>query len=169
MYVDQGHISEQVTTSVETLCAAGCNGIIICNSSSAEMTSVINTCNQYEVYVAQFFRVINEDANPDEYALACSSPYYVGSVHEDEVANGNKLIEILTGKGCRKIAVEGWEAGDATFLLRYQGYQEGVAAWNAANPDDQAELLEPQYAAPPPTPAERRLKPLYRPTLISTR
>ena len=30
-YVDQGHVSEKVTASVETLAAAGCQGIIICN------------------------------------------------------------------------------------------------------------------------------------------
>jgi hypothetical protein len=28
------------------------------------------------MYVAQFFRVINPDDNPPEYALAQSSPYY---------------------------------------------------------------------------------------------
>ncbi len=32
-YVDQGHVSEKVTASVEQLAAAGCQGIIICNSS----------------------------------------------------------------------------------------------------------------------------------------
>lgn len=145
MYVDQGHISEQVTASVESLAAAGCNGIIICNSSSAEMSSVINTCNEYKVYVSQFFRVINKDSNPDEYALACKSPYYVGAVHEDEVSNGQNLVKILCDKGCRNIALEGWEAGDATFLLRWQGYKEGIAAWNKDHPNDQAVLLEPQY------------------------
>jgi ribose transport system substrate-binding protein len=145
MYVDQGHVSEQVTASVEQLAAAGCNGIIICNSSSAEMSSVINTCTQNKVYVAQFFRIINKDANPNEYALADSSPYYVGAVHEDEVANGQNLVQILCKKGCRKIALEGWEAGDATFLLRWEGYKKGIEDWNAANPNDKATLLEPQY------------------------
>ena len=64
MYVDQAHISEQVTASVETLVAAGCDGIIVCNSSAAEMTSIINTCNEYKVYVAQFYRYLNEEDNP---------------------------------------------------------------------------------------------------------
>ena len=41
-YVDQGHVSEQVTASVEQLCAAGCKGIIICNSADSEMTSAIH-------------------------------------------------------------------------------------------------------------------------------
>lgn len=145
MYVDQGHISEQVTASVETLAAAGCDGIIICNSSSAEMTSVINTCTENQVYVSQFFRIINEESNPDEYALACSSEYYVGAVHEDEVANGINLVRILCDKDCREIALEGWQAGDATFLLRWEGYKQGIEEWNKANPDDKAVLLEPQY------------------------
>jgi ribose transport system substrate-binding protein len=145
MYVDQGHVSEQVTASVETLCAAGCDGIIICNSSSAEMTSVINTCNENKVYVSQFFRIIDQKTNPDEYKLASSSKYYVGAVHEDEVTNGDQLIQILCKKGCRKIALEGWNAGDATFLLRWEGYKKGIEEWNTANPNDKAELLEPQY------------------------
>jgi ribose transport system substrate-binding protein len=144
-YVDQGHVSEQVTASVEQLIAAGCNGIIICNSSSAEMNSVINTCNKNKVHVAQFFRIINKEANPKEYELACKSPYFVGAVHEDEVANGVKLINILAEKGSRKIALEGWNAGDATFLLRWKGYKKGVDTWNAAHPKDKIVLLAPQY------------------------
>lgn len=145
IYVDQGHISEQVTASAEQLAVAGCDGMIICNSSSAEMTSVINTCTENEMYVAQFFRVIDPTDNPTEYALAQSSPYYVGAVHESEKDNGERLVTILCEKGARKIALEGWEAGDATFLGRWAGYQAGIEAWNAANPDDQAVLLDPQY------------------------
>lgn len=145
MYVDQAHISEQVTASVETLVAAGCDGIIVCNSSAAEMTSIINTCNEHKVYVAQFYRYLNEEDNPEEYALAVSSPYYVGAVHEDEVQNGYTLAQILCEKGSRKIALQGWEPGDSTFLARWEGYKKGVEAWNEANPDDQAVLLEPQY------------------------
>ena len=49
-YVDQGHVSERVTASVEQLCAAGCKGIIICNSSDTEMASAIKTCNDNGVY-----------------------------------------------------------------------------------------------------------------------
>lgn len=145
IYVDQAHISEQVTASAETLAMAGCQGMIICNSSSAEMSSVINTCTENQMYVAQFFRTINPKDNPTEYALAKSSPYYVGCVHESEPDNGNKLVTILCQKGARKIALEGWEAGDATFLGRWEGYKAGIEAWNAANPNDQAVLLDPQY------------------------
>ena len=144
-YVDQAHISEQVTASAETLAMADCDGIIICNSASAEMGSVIKTCEDNEVYVAQFFRVIDPEANPDEYAQACASPYYVGAVHESEFDNGKTLVTILGEKGCRKIGLEGWEPGDATFLGRWDGYKAGVEAWNEAHADDKMEMLEPQY------------------------
>jgi len=146
VYVDQAHISEKVTASAEQLAMADCDGIIICNSASAEMSSVIKTCDKNEVYVAQFFRIINKDDNPEEYAQACASKYYVGAVHESEFDNGKELVRILTeDKGCRKIALEAWEPGDATFLGRWEGYKAGLEAWNTAHPDDPAVLLEPQY------------------------
>ena len=145
-YVDQGHVSEQVTASVDTLCAAGCQGIIICNSADSEMMSAINTCNNEGVYLAQFFRIISEENNPDIYELAKASDYYVGAVHENEPENGEKLVNILLDNGCRDIGLIGWEQGDATWLGRWQGYQAGVDAWNEAHPDDPAVLSDPQYA-----------------------
>lgn len=145
-YVDQGHVSEKVTASVEQLCAAGCQGIIICNSSDTEMTSAIKTCNDNKVYLSQFFRVISKDNNPDIYKAAKDSPYYVGAVHENEVENGQKLVKILLDKGDRDIGLIGWEQGDATWLGRYEGYKKGVEEWNKAHPNDKATLSEPQYA-----------------------
>ncbi len=95
-YVDQGHVSEQVTASIETLCAAGCQGIVVCNSADSEMQAAISTCDQNQVYLAQFYRIINEENSPEVYATAQNSQYYVGAVHEDEVGNGEKLVELLT-------------------------------------------------------------------------
>lgn len=145
-YVDQGHVSEKVTASVETLAAAGCQGIIICNSSDTEMASAIKTCDDNGVYLAQFFRVISEENSADIYAQAKASKYYIGAVHENEVENGKKLVQMLIDKGDRNIGLIGWEQGDATWLGRWQGYQEGVEAWNKANPNDQVKLSDPQYA-----------------------
>ena len=145
-YVDQGHVSEKVTASVEQLVAAGCQGIIICNSSDTEMTSAIKTCNDNKVYLAQFFRIISEENSADIYQAAKDSPYYIGAVHEDEPANGEALVNILLEKGDRNIGLIGWEQGDATWLGRWEGYQAGVDKWNESHPDDQAALSEPQYA-----------------------
>ncbi len=145
-YVDQGHVSEKVTASVESLVAAGCQGIIICNSSDTEMASAIKTCNDNGVYLAQFFRVIDKNKNPDIYEQAVKSPYYIGAVHENEVENGKKLVQILIDKKCRNIGLIGWEQGDATWLGRWEGYKAGVEEWNAAHPSDQVKLSDPQYA-----------------------
>ncbi len=144
--MDQGHVSEKVTASVEQLAAAGCQGIVICNSSDTEMTSAIKTCNDNKVYLAQFFRVISKDNSADIYKMATDSPYYVGAVHENEPENGEKLVNILLDKGKRDIGLIGWEQGDATWLGRWQGYKAGVEKWNKDHPDDQAKLSEPQYA-----------------------
>ena len=146
MYVDQGHVSEKVTASVEQLCAAGCQGIIICNSSDTEMASAIKTCNDNQVYLAQFFRIISQENSADIYQAALDSEYYVGAVHENEPENGEKLVQILLERGDRNIGLIGWEQGDATWLGRWEGYKAGVEKWNAAHPDDQAVLSEPQYA-----------------------
>ena len=145
-YVDQGHVSEKVTASVESLVAAGCQGIIICNSSDTEMASAIKTCNDNGVYLAQFFRIIDKNKNADIYEQAVKSPYYVGAVHENEVENGKKLVQILIDKKCRNIGLIGWEQGDATWLGRWEGYKAGVEEWNAAHPSDQVKLSDPQYA-----------------------
>ncbi len=145
-YVDQGHVSEKVTASVEQLCAAGCQGIIICNSSDTEMASAIKTCNDNQVYLAQFFRIISQENSADIYQAAVDSEYYVAAVHENEPENGEKLVQILLDKGDRNIGLIGWEQGDATWLGRWEGYKAGVEKWNAAHPDDQAVLSEPQYA-----------------------
>ena len=145
-YVDQGHVSEKVTASVESLVAAGCQGIIICNSSDTEMASAIKTCNDNGVYLAQFFRVIDKNKNADIYEQAVKSPYYMGAVHENEVENGKKLVQILIDKKCRNIGLIGWEQGDATWLGRWEGCKAGVEEWNAAHPSDQVKLSDPQYA-----------------------
>ena len=145
-YVDQAHVSEKVTASVEQLCAAGCQGIIVCNSADTEMTSAIKTCNDNKVYLAQFFRVISEENSADIYQVAKDSDYYIGAVHEDEPANGEELVNILLEKGDRNIGLIGWEQGDATWLGRWEGYKAGVEKWNKENPNDKATLSEPQYA-----------------------
>ena len=109
-YVDQGHVSEQVTASVETLCSAGCDGIIICNSADSEMLSAITTCEANQVYLTQFFRIISDTAEESApiYELAKQSQYYLGAVHEDEVTNGYILVNLLLKKGDRNIMLEGW-------------------------------------------------------------
>ena len=146
VYVDQGHESAAVTDSINTLAAAGCNGIIVCNSADSEMTSAIKTCDAAHIYLAQFYRIISKTNSPQVYSMAKSSKYYMGAVHEDETTNGYNLANILIKKGDRKIALEGWVAGDATFLGRWTGYKKAVSEWNLAHPTDKVTMSDPQYA-----------------------
>lgn len=168
MYVDQGHVSEQVTASVEQLCAAGCNGIVICNSADSEMTSAIQTCDANQVYLTQFYRIISEENSPEVYQTACNSQYYLGAVHEDEVTNGYTLVNLLLENGDRNIGLEAWTVGDATFQQRWTGYKQAVDEWNEANPDDQATITEPVYANTLPKKVQQQLFPFTTPTLIWT-
>lgn len=145
-YEETSHISEEVKASVEALISDGCEGIILCNSSDSEMQSVINTCDDSEVYLAQFFRIISKEDSGSIYDQAMRSSYYIGAVHEDELENGQKLCNILLDKGCRRIGVIGWEQGDATWLGRWHGYSKAVDEWNAIHHDDLASLIYPVYA-----------------------
>lgn len=146
VYEVTGHVSEKVKASVEKLASDGCSGIILCNSSDSEMISAINTCDDSEVYLAQFFRIISKDDSSDIYDQAVQSPYYIGAVHEDEIENGQKLCNILLDKGCRRIGVIGWEQGDATWLGRWHGYSNAVDVWNSEHHDDLASIIYPVYA-----------------------
>ncbi|GFI01807.1 hypothetical protein IMSAGC005_00633 [Lachnospiraceae bacterium] len=138
IYDEQEHVSEQVVAGVENLCAAGVDGIVICNSADSEMASVIKTCDEYGVYVSQFFRVISDE---EIAAQALASSYYVGCTHEAEVDNGYNLGKILIEeKGARHIGWTAWRVGDTTSLARQEGYQKAVEEWNNENPDDQVEL-----------------------------
>lgn len=145
-YIDQAHVSEKVTASVEQLVSAGCQGIVICNSADTEMVAAIRTAQSHEVYLMQFFRIISKENSPKIHELATKSPYFIGAVHENEPENGEKLVNILIEKGKRNIGLIGWEQGDATWLGRWEGYKKGVEKWNAAHPDDKVKLSEPQYA-----------------------
>lgn len=138
VYDEQEHISEQVVSGVENLCAAGVDGIVICNSADSEMSSVIKICDEYGVYVSQFFRVISDEQIA---AQALASDYYVGCTHEAEVDNGYNLGKILIEeKGARHIGWTAWRVGDTTSLARQEGYKKAVNEWNDAHPDDQVEL-----------------------------
>lgn len=138
VYNEQELVSEKVISGVENLCAAGVDGIIICNSADSEMSSVIRTCDSYGVYVSQFFRTIS-DSEVNDQALA--SKYYLGCTHEDEYQTGYNLGKILIEKkGARHIGWTAWRVGDATSLARQEGYKAAVEEWNAAHSEDPVEL-----------------------------
>lgn len=140
IYVETGLKSEAVIASVENLCAAGVDGILIVNGTELEMAQVIPIAQENEVYIAQFFRIpLDEDVNK----VALENSYYLGCTHEDEQLNGYTLCNILIQeKGSRKIGVINAFVGDTTENARLAGYKQATDEWNAANPNDQVTLMD---------------------------
>ena len=117
MYVDQGHVSEQVTASVEQLCAAGCNGIVICNSADSEMTSPKRTALTYirqhathSILLVQFMktkyqtdihwltcflRTVTETSALRHGQLVMLHSSRDGQVTNRQLTNGTKLILMI--------------------------------------------------------------------------
>ena len=116
---EHGFDTDQTITSIENLIAADCDAIIVCNSSDSIMPNIINMCDQAGVYLAQFFRIIeDEEVN----AVADASPYFLGCTHEDEYSTGYNLGKAIADNGKKNVALISWNHGDTTAEARYQGY-----------------------------------------------
>lgn len=120
-YVEAGGDQEQEIASIENLCASGCQGVIICNSSDGEMAAAINTCQNYGVKIGQFFRTLSDE---DVKKMAEESDAYVGRVFEDETTTGQKMAGIMADKGCKNIGIVSQTHGNTTYEKRCGGYKE---------------------------------------------
>lgn len=121
VYVEANADQEQEIASIENLAASGCDGIIICNSSDGEMSSIINTCQTYDVKIAQFFRTLNDE---EVKKMADESDVYVGRTFEDETTTGQKMAEIMAEKGCKNVGIISQDHGNTTYEKRCSGYKE---------------------------------------------
>ena len=143
VFEDTGY--QDVPGSVQRLIDAGCSAIIVCNSSDDEMRQIIDMCDANGVYVAQFFKHIDE-SDETVYDTAKSSAHYVGDVREDEKKSGSLVTDALIEAGVRRIAPIGTISEDDAWQLRYAGIVESVEKWNDRHPDDTVKLLKPHYA-----------------------
>lgn len=121
VYVETNLDQDQEIASVENLCASGCDGIIICNSSDGEMATIINTCEANNVKIGQFFRTLS-DENVIE--LAENSTAYAGKVYEDEETTGQNMAQIMADKGLENIGIISQDHGNTTYETRCSGYKE---------------------------------------------
>ena len=144
VFVDTG--LSGVIPSVKQLIDEGCDGIIVCNSATSEMSEVIQACTESKVYLAQFFRTIDQDRDSEIYDEAKSSPYYVGAVHEDEIENGQVLMDGVLEAGARNVAVVGIQDDDSAWIDRYDGFVQSINTWNEKNPLDHANIADTYYA-----------------------
>ena len=146
IYVEHHYDKSLIRTSVNKLCAAGCEGIIFCPGDNKDMRDAIRTCDREGVYLAQYYSRIDALTWPEIYELSVRSPHYVGAVYEDEVENGYNLTYYLLNNGDRQIGVIRGEGDDVTFEQRRMGSDMAVAEWNIGHPNDRAHLSQTVYA-----------------------
>ena len=143
-FVATGFDTEETVASIENLCARGCDGIIVCNSSDGVMPKLIKICEDNEVYLAQFFRKIND---PEVMKIAEGSKYYIGTTHEDEISTGYNLGMALAEKGVKTTAIISWNHGDATAEDRYAGYTKAFTESGIKILAEQWEIMVAEKAA----------------------
>lgn len=120
----QGFDTDATLNGIENMISAGCDGIIVCNSSDGIMPSIAKSCDANGVYLAQFFRNIED---PDVRSAVTASDYFLGCTHEDEYNTGYKLGMALAEKGINKVGYISWNHGDTTAEARYKGYIDAFA------------------------------------------
>ena len=135
-----------VRTSVNRLCAAGCDGILFFPTEYRDMKPAIKTCDREGVYLAQYYSHIVPEDEPEIYFQSLHSQYYVGSVYEDEMENGYNLTYYLLNNGDRQIGVMCSEGDEITFADRKAGCQLAIDEWNTAHPDDRVYVSQTVYA-----------------------
>jgi ribose transport system substrate-binding protein len=143
-FVAHGFDTEKTVASIENLCASGCQGIIVCNSSDGVMPKLIKTCENNGVYLAQFFRKIND---PRVAAMANKSKYYIGTTHEDEVGTGYYLGKALADKGVKNTAMISFNRGDPTAEDRYKGYKKAFNQFGIKILAEQWDIMVGEEAA----------------------
>ncbi len=142
IYSEHEYDASMLRTSVNKLCAAGCDGILFCPNEYQNMRDAIRTCDREGVYLVQYYSRIDQLGRPDIYDQALKSDHYVGAVYEDEVVNGYNLTYYLLNKGDRQIGVMCGEGDEVTFSKRRAGAELAVGEWNAAHPDDTVHLSQ---------------------------
>ncbi|MCR5097512.1 MAG: hypothetical protein K6B14_01035 [Lachnospiraceae bacterium] len=146
IYCEHEYDPSMLRTSVNKLCAAGCEGILFCPGSNTDMVDAINTCDREGVYIAQYYSRIDALTWPEVYELSVESDRYVGAVYEDEVENGYNLTYYLLNNGDRQIGVMCGAGDEVTFDQRRLGADMAVAEWNIGHPEDMAHLSQTVYA-----------------------
>ncbi len=150
IYSEHKYDQSMMRTSVNKLCAAGCDGILFCPNEEKNMRDAIRTCDREGVYLAQYYSTIDAMVRPHLYNLGVNSDRYVGAVYEDEIANGYNLTYYLLNDGDRQIGIMCGIGDETTFEKRRAGCEMAITEWNTAHPDDTAHLSQSVYARSSP-------------------
>ena len=142
--VADGFKPETQVTNIENLIAEGCNGVMICNCSDAVVPKLVKLANQARVPLALYFRQIDD---PTTRVYAEGSKYFVGNVHEDEVAVGYNLGKVLAKRGSRNVALINYNKGDTTAEARAKGYRKAFEEFGVKLVGEQWDIMTAEKAA----------------------
>lgn len=118
---------ESQLAAVENFIAAGVDGIMICPLVEASIENIYQACEDAQVPYVQMFRGINDEKLAEEMK---SKEYFLGWVHEDDVAAGYHMVELLAEQGAENFAGvymgPGNQATDDRQAGMEQAFEEGI-------------------------------------------
>jgi len=139
-----GFKPDNQVSNIENLIARGCDAVMICNCTDAVVPKIVKLADEANVPLALYFRKIND---PEIKTYAESSAYFIGNVHEDEIAVGYNLGKALAEKGCKNAVIINYNKGDTTAGNRYVGYKKAFAETGINLLGEQWDILEAEPAA----------------------
>ncbi len=139
-----GFKPDDQVSNIENFIARGCDAVMICNCTDAVVPKIVKLADEAEVPLALYFRMIDD---PEIRSYAESSPYFIGNVHEDEIAVGYNLGKALADKGCRNAVIINYNKGDTTAGNRYIGYKKAFEETGVNLLGEQWDILDAEPAA----------------------
>jgi ribose transport system substrate-binding protein len=138
-----GFKPDQQVSNIENLIARGCDAVMICNCTDAVVPKIVKLAENAKVPLALYFRMIND---PEIRAYAESAKYFIGNVHEDEVAVGYALGKAIAQKGRKNAVIINYNKGDTTAGNRYEGYKKAFAETGVKLLGEQWDILDAEPA-----------------------
>lgn len=124
-YAFGGPDPEATKTAVQNFGASGCDGILNLHPGTI-MSTLVETCEEYEMYIVTSNDPASGDAN---YAEFSKSEYFAGEVWEDDYKTAYEIAEdMIVSGGAKTFALHGFPEGLATQMdKRLQGARAAIA------------------------------------------
>lgn len=117
--IDSSYTSpETQIQSAENLISAGCNAILIVNSSDTMLPTLGKLCEENQVYWGLQWRDV---ISPEIEEQLNTMEYFVGNTCEDETEITHRLGMAMADAGVKQLAMVGNPVGDTTHDARWQG------------------------------------------------
>ena len=115
---------ESVISGVEDLIEMGCQGIVLTPVSNAILPQVMKLCDEAGVYWIVSMRPIHDASM---FRTLAQSPYFLGTVSEDDTAAANQLIASLAELDVKTVATYSITNTNAVIEARELGIRQACA------------------------------------------